>query len=127
MLSVMDEAEIWGIIGAEGFERIAAGFYRRVKTDDLMSPMYPSDDWEGSEKRLADFLKFRFGMDQTYIQERGHPRLRMRHMPFAIGEAERDRWLALMRGAIEEEGVESALAEELMAFFGQVAEFLRNR
>lgn len=122
----MQEERVWQSIGAEGFERIVAGFYRRVKEDDLIGPMYPKNDWEGAEKRLADFLKFRIGADETYLKERGHPRLRMRHMPFKIGEADRDRWLKLMGEAVEEEGVESEVAEELMAFFAQVAEFMRN-
>ncbi|MEM9079937.1 MAG: globin [Verrucomicrobiota bacterium] len=123
----MDEARIWEEVGAEGFERIVAGFYRRVREDDLFGPMYPEDDWEGAEERLADFLKFRIGMDETYLKKRGHPRLRMRHLPFAIGEAERDRWLELMGAAVEEEGMSGEVAGELMVFFEQVAEFMRNR
>lgn len=123
----MQEEDVWAEIGAEGFERIVAGFYRRVREDDLIGPMYPADDWEGAEKRLADFLKFRIGADETYLQERGHPRLRMRHMPFVIGEKERDRWLELMGAALVEEQVAEATARDLMAFFGQVADFMRNR
>ena len=79
---------------------LVAAFYRHVRTDDLIGPMYPDDDWEGSEKRLRDFLIFRFGGSDRYIQERGHPRLRMRHAPFSMGIPERDRWLELMAAAM---------------------------
>jgi hemoglobin len=123
----MNEEEIWRGLGSEGLERIVAAFYRRVREDDLIGPMYPDGDWEGAERRLAGFLKFRIGGDEGYLQERGHPRLRMRHMPFAIGEAERDRWLELMGAAIEEEKIAPEYAEPLMVFFAQVADFLRNK
>jgi len=84
---------------------LVAAFYRRARQDDLLSPMYPDDDWEGCEKRLRDFLIYRFGGSDLYIQERGHPRLGMRHSPFKIGIAERDRWLELMSQAMEESNV----------------------
>ncbi len=114
-------------LGGDGFVKLVAAFYRRVRVDDLIGPMYPPDDWEGSEKRLADFLIFRFGGSDRYIQERGHPRLRMRHIPFSIGEAERDRWLELMGGAMDEVGVSGEARVNLGAFFDQVADFMRNR
>lgn len=123
----MNEEEIWNGIGPEGIEGITKAFYRRVRTDDLMAPMYPDDDWEGAEHRLASFLKFRIGGDESYLQERGHPRLRQRHAPFQIGEAERDRWIKLMGEAVEEEGIEIQYGEPLMIFFAQVADFLRNK
>lgn len=123
----MNEEVIWSELGAEGFDRIAAAFYRQMRVDDLIGPMYPADDWEGSEHRFATFLKFRFGQDETYLQERGHPRLRGRHMPFRIGEAERDRWLEIMESALKEEEVPAKHAEPLMAFFGNVAQFMRNQ
>lgn len=123
----MDEEKIWETLGAKGFEGIAAAFYHNVKRDSLIGPMYPQDDWEGSEHRFATFLKFRFGQDETYLKERGHPRLRGRHMPFAIGEAERDRWLELMSSALRTEGVDTEISGELMNFFGGVADFMRNR
>lgn len=123
----MNEEVIWQEIGAEGFDRIAAAFYRQVRADNLIGPMYPPTDWEGAEHRFATFLKFRFGQDETYLQERGHPRLRGRHMPFRIGEAERDRWLVLMNTALKEENIPAEHAEPLMAFFGSVADFMRNQ
>ncbi|WP_234037887.1 globin [Roseibacillus ishigakijimensis] len=123
----MDEEKIWQELGAEGFDRLTAAFYRRIRADRLIGPMYPDHDWEGSERRLALFLRFRFGQDPTYLQERGHPRLRMRHMPFRIGESERDRWLELMAGALEEENVAPDTAAAMMTFFAGVADFMRNR
>ncbi|MDQ8189457.1 globin [Roseibacillus persicicus] len=123
----MDEEKIWSEIGSDGFERITAAFYQGVRRDSLLGPMYPADDWEGAEHRLALFLKFRFGQDQTYLEERGHPRLRMRHMPFQIGEAERDRWLDLMASALESENVAPDTREAMMTFFSGVADFMRNR
>jgi hemoglobin len=84
--------------------------------------MYPEQDWEGSEQRLREFLLFRLGGDQRYLENRGHPRLRMRHVPFSIGVAERDRWLKLMREAMEEAGLPAEAQLELDAFFSQVAD-----
>ena len=105
---------------------LVAAFYRRIRTDDLIGPMYPDNDWEGSEKRLRDFLIFRFGGSDRYIQERGHPRLRMRHAPFSIGIPERDRWLELMDAAMVETKVPGSVTLNLKTFFGQVADFMRN-
>jgi hemoglobin len=125
-LSIM-EAVVMEALGEDGFARLVAAFYRRVREDDLIGPMYPPDDWENAERRLADFLIFRFGGSDRYIQERGHPRLRMRHVPFSIGEAERDRWLELMGGAMDEMGLAGEARVKLGAFFDQVADFMRNR
>ena len=114
-------------LGREGITRVVAAFYRRVREDDLIGPMYPDDDWEGSEERLRDFLCFRLLGESAYVLKRGHPRLRMRHMPFAIGEAERDRWIELMDAAMAEAEVPAETGESLHAFFYQVADFMRNR
>jgi hemoglobin len=125
-LSIM-EAVVMEALGEDGFARLVAAFYRRVREDDLIGPMYPPGDWEGAERRLADFLIFRFGGSERYLQERGHPRLRMRHVPFSIGEAERDRWLKLMGAAMDEMGLSGEARVNLEAFFDQVADFMRNR
>ncbi|MCU0797126.1 MAG: globin [Akkermansiaceae bacterium] len=114
-------------LGADGINAMVAAFYRRVAGDDLLGPMYPAEDMEGAEERLADFLRFRLLGDPVYQFKRGHPRLRMRHMPFAIGEAERDRWMDLMVAAMEETGVSAEVKEVLVPFFAQVADFMRNR
>lgn len=123
----MTEEDVVRLCGEQGIRDLVAEFYRRVRTDDLLGPMYPADDWEGAEKRLAGFLLFRLGISTGYIEERGHPRLRMRHMPFRIGEAERDRWLELMRGSMDDCGTPPEARAFLDPFFAQVADFMRNQ
>ena len=122
----MTDTLVYETLGKSGFYELVAAFYRRVKVDDLIGPMYPDDEWEASEERLREFLLFRFGREMDYIEKRGHPRLRMRHLPFRIGIAERDRWLELMEAAMEETEVAENVAQELRAFFNQVADFMRN-
>ncbi|MDB6079212.1 MAG: glbO [Akkermansiaceae bacterium] len=112
--------------GPEGLAALVAAFYRRIRTDDLIGPMYPPDDLEAAEVRLRDFLLFRFLGDATYLENRGHPRLRMRHFPFEIGEAERDRWLQLMDAAMDEIEFPAGARAVVMPFFGMVAESMRN-
>ena len=97
-----NELEVVATIGKDGIAHMVSAFYRLVKSDDLIGPMYPDDDWEGSEERLREFLWFRLAQDPTYILKRGHPRLRMRHGPFRIDIAARDRWVSLMSAAMEE-------------------------
>ena len=86
----MDEAAVYAAIGEEGFARLVRGFYQQVPHDPVLGPMYPKDDLPGAEQRLRDFLVGRFGGPPRYIEERGHPRLRMRHMPFVIDGAARN-------------------------------------
>lgn len=124
----MDEiSDLYSQVGEEKLRSMVAAFYRRVRTDDLVGTLYPADDWEGSEKRLADFIVYRLGGPETYIKERGHPRLRGRHMQFSIGVAERDRWLTLMGEAIREVAIPDDVAAIIGAFFAQVADMMRNR
>ena len=121
------EQDVLKTCGETGIREMVAAFYRKVRTDDLIGPMYPDDDWEGSEERLAEFMLFRLGASNAYIEKRGHPRLRMRHMPFRIGVAERDRWLALMSAAMEETGVPPRARAFLDPLFAQIADFMRNQ
>lgn len=114
-------------LGEERLRAMVAAFYRQVREDDLLGPMYPQDDWAGAEKRLADFIVYRFGGPATYLEERGHPRLRARHFPFSIGVAERDRWLELMGRAMREAEIPAEAAPLIGAFFAQVADMMRNR
>ena len=124
----MDElSTLCARVGETKLRDMVAAFYRRVRVDEVIGTMYPPDDWENAEKRLADFIVYRFGGPQTYIEERGHPRLRGRHMPFAIGEAERDRWLKLMGEAMSEVAVPAPEAPIIGTFFAQVADMMRNR
>jgi hemoglobin len=124
---VIDESLIVQHVDEDAFSRLAAAFYRRVREDDLIGPLYPGDDWAGAEARLASFLHFRFHGNMSYIESRGHPRLRGRHLPFAIGEAERDRWMEIMNAAMAETSVASEALPQLRAFFAQVADFMRNQ
>src|SRR5436309_2639418 len=121
------DTQVFGLIGEEGFERLVGAFYRRVKTDDLLAPLYPGQDFAGAEQRLRDFLVFRFGGPMRYVEERGHPRLRVRHAPFAVDQRARDRWVKLMGEALEEAALPAEAAEILRQFFGNTATFLMNR
>jgi len=121
------ERDVMECCGEAGVRGMVAAFYRRVREDDLLGPMYPNDDWEGAEQRLAEFMLFRLGASTAYVEQRGHPRLRMRHLPFRIGVAERDRWLRLMGEAMDETAVPPRARAFLDPFFAQVADFMRNR
>jgi hemoglobin len=123
----MDDQDIYGLIGEDGFRRLIGAFYKQIPQDDLLGPMYPKHDIPGAEERLRDFLIFRFGGPQKYIEERGHPRLRMRHVPFVIGQAERNRWIELMSNAFAEAKLPAEAEAMLREFFDGVATFMINR
>ena len=123
----MQDGDIYRAIGEEGFERLIAAFYRQVPEDDILGPMYPADDMAGAEQRLRDFLVGRFGGPQRYIEQRGHPRLRARHFPFAIDSRARDRWLELMDRALVETALPPDVDRTLRAFFDAVAMMMVNR
>lgn len=120
-------ATIYDTIGEEGFTRVTRAFYARVLHDDILGPMYPPEDMDGAELRLRLFLIFRFGGPDTYIQQRGHPALRMRHNPFPIDAAAADRWLALMDASMAEAELPDAVVHELREFFEGTARFLINK
>jgi hemoglobin len=88
--------------GAETFRRLIDGFYARVASDPVLRPLYPDEDIAEAPDRLRMFLEQYWGGPKTYGEVRGHPRLRQRHAPFAIGERERDRWLQLMRQSMDD-------------------------
>ncbi|KZX22683.1 globin [Rathayibacter tanaceti] len=98
--------------GRPTFERLVRRFYEGVREDDLLWPMYPAEDLEGAIQRLTGFLEQYWGGPGTYSQERGHPRLRMRHQPFRITPDARDHWLQHMRVAVDE--LELAPADETL-------------
>lgn len=123
----MDDTQIYDAIGEEGFERLVALFYRQVPTDSILGPMYPKDDLAGAEQRLRDFLVGRFGGPPRYMEQRGHPRLRMRHAPFPIDEEARDRWMELMGRALDDAKLPADVTEYLREFLGQVATMMMNR
>jgi hemoglobin len=123
----MQELEVYSTIGTDGFTRLVAAFYRQVPQDDILGPMYPAQDLAGAEQRLRDFLIGRFGGPQTYVEQRGHPRLRARHAPFHINQAARDRWMQLMNGAFEEAALPEEAEQVLRKFFDETSMFLINR
>jgi len=123
----VDEPDIYAVIGEDGFRRLIAAFYRQVPGDPILGPMYPAHDLAGAETRLRDFLVGRFGGPQRYIEQRGHPRLRMRHAPFPIDPAARDRWLELMGVALDEAQLGDDVTDFLRDFFGAVAAMVVNR
>ncbi len=110
------------------FVALVDRFYAGVAADPALLAVYPDpDDLPGARHRLSLFLAQYWGGPPTYDQERGHPRLRMRHAGFTIGTAERDAWLGHMRAAITELGPPPAVADRLNAYFTPVAEGMRNR
>ena len=123
----MEEPEVYSLIGDEGFTRLISAFYRQVPRDDVLGPLYPAADLTGAEQRLRDYLIYRFGGPPKYIEERGHPRLRARHFPFAITQAARDRWMHLMDNAFVEAALPEGAAAVLREFFEGMSTFMINR
>ncbi|WP_083306547.1 MULTISPECIES: globin [unclassified Corynebacterium] len=116
--------------GMETFEKLVSGFYAQVRTDDLIGPMYPDDDWEGAQQRLTWFLVQYWGGPQLFSEQRGHPRLRMRHAPYPIDMAAHDRWLELMGNSlaqIDEETIPPAYRAMIWDHMERVAAMLINR
>jgi hemoglobin len=113
--------------GTPFFEALVARFYEGVEADPVLRAVYPEDDLEPATHRLTLFLIQYWGGPRTYDVERGHPRLRMRHAPFAIGPVERDRWLAHMRAAIAELAPPPDVAGDLERYIDMAAEAMRNR
>ena len=126
-IGFVEEHEIYSGIGEEGFRRLIAAFYRQVPGDDILGPIYPPEDLEGAEERLRDFLIYRFGGPQRYIENRGHPRLRMRHAPFPVDAAARDRWLLLMDRALKETNLPAEAEAQLRIYFESTAHAMMNR
>jgi hemoglobin len=112
--------------GMPFFEGLVARFYEGVASDPVLRPLYPVD-LEPSTRHLTLFLAQYWGGPTTYDAERGHPRLRMRHAPFAIGPVERDRWLLKMRGAVAAMAPPEPIARALLDYFEMAAEAMRNR
>lgn len=123
----MQENELYARVGEEGFFQLVRAFYRQVPEDDVLGPLYPQNDFAGAEQRLRDFLIFRFGGPERYIQQRGHPRLRMRHAPFPVDRAARDRWIELMRNAVAEVPFPDEAKQVLLNYFEATATAMMNR
>ena len=117
---------LYAVLGPEPFWRIARAFYARIDRDAFLRPMFPTD-LEEPIRNQAEFLMQYFGGPTDYSNRKGHPRLRMRHMPFAIGVAERNAWVACMRGALEDAEIPEPHRGAMMAYFERTATFLINR
>ena len=125
-----NESSVYDAVGGGSFfDDLVDGFYAGVSADLLLRPMYPEDLAE-PRRHLAGFLTQYWGGPSTYSEERGHPRLRMRHAPFAIGEAERDAWLRHMLGSLDAvasaRGTPTDAVARIRAYLIDVADFLVN-
>jgi hemoglobin len=113
--------------GEEVFHRIVARFYQEVADDEVLLPLYPEQpDLGPAEERLRMFLMQYWGGPHTYSEQRGHPRLRMRHAPFSIGPIERDAWLRCMRIAVDEAGLSDDHRRQLWGYLEMAANSLMN-
>jgi hemoglobin len=112
--------------GDEPFRRLVNAFYARVERDPLLRPLFPEDLEPGKEGQFL-FITQYFGGPQRYSEQRGHPRLRARHLPFPIGQRERDAWVGHMRAAIDEAGFSEPARQALIDYFERAATFLINR
>lgn len=113
--------------GHEFFAKLVARFYEGVRNDSVLAPMYPADEMDEAQRRLLMFMEQYWGGPQTYGEERGHPRLRMRHMDFAIDAEARDRWLTHMHDAILEMKMEdSELENQLWMYLVGAAHAMQN-
>jgi hemoglobin len=112
--------------GEETFRRLVHRFYAGVAKDPLLRPLYPEEDLGPAEERLRMFLIQYWGGPHTYSAQRGHPRLRMRHVPFTIGEAERDAWLHHMRESLDDLALPPQLAKMLWDYLVMAAQSLVN-
>ena len=124
------EQPLFDRVDPEFFTRLVDHFYGGVVTDPVLAPLYPPDDLDGARERLRLFLTQFWGGPQTYSDQRGHPRLRMRHAPFVIGEVQREAWFRLMSNAVGAEVEAGALSEQdeaaMLAYFDHSARFMIN-
>ncbi len=112
--------------GTETFRKLVAKFYEGVATDDVLRPMYPEEDLGPAAERLQLFLEQYWGGPTTYQEQRGHPRLKMRHMPFKINPLARERWLLHMRAAVESIELPQLLEAELWGYLDRAATAMLN-
>ena len=116
--------ELFG--GHEFFEKLVHSFYEKVPHDPILSPMYPENDYVGAEWRLRSFLEQYWGGPTTYSDERGHPKLRMRHAGFHIDTEARNHWLLLMSASLQEQGMPAELEAELWKYLVAAAYGMQN-
>ena len=122
-----DEPSVYEAVGGTSFfVALVERFYRRVETDPVLRPLYPGDDLTAAREHLTAFLVQYWGGPTTYSDERGHPRLRMRHARFAIGPTERDAWYRAMAASVVEAEVELDLERRFLEYFTMAADHLLN-
>lgn len=128
-MTVPSETTLYAEVGGMPFfERLVDRFYTGVEADPALLALYPNqEDLAGARHRLTLFLAQYWGGPTTYSDERGHPRLHMRHVPFAIDPAARDRWLTAMRAAVAHADPAPAVSARLLRYFEMAAEAMRNR
>jgi hemoglobin len=112
--------------GEQTFRKIVGRFYELVAEDEVLRPLYPEEDLSDAERRLRMFLEQYWGGPRTYSEQRGHPRLRMRHAPFRITPIERDAWLRCMRIAVDEAGLDETHRAQLLSYLELAATSLVN-
>jgi hemoglobin len=119
---------VYELAGGEPvFRLLVQRFYAAVAEDNVLRAVYPEEDLSGATERLTLFLIQYWGGPQTYSEQRGHPRLRMRHQPFAIGQAERDAWLRHMTAAVESLDLAPAVRKALLDYFETASTAMINR
>ncbi|PRX48716.1 hemoglobin [Prauserella shujinwangii] len=122
-----DPRSLYEAVGGEPtFRKIVARFYAEVAEDEVLRPLYPEQDLGPAEERLRLFLMQYWGGPHTYSDQRGHPRLRMRHAPFKIGPIERDAWLRAMRVAVDEAGLDEPYRTQLWEYLEMAAHSMMN-
>ena len=112
--------------GAPVFEKLVRRFYEQVAEDEVLRPLYPEEDLGPAERRMRLFLEQYWGGPRTYSDQRGHPRLRMRHAPFKVGPIERDAWLRCMRVAVDDAGLDPAHRDQLWQYLTYAAASMVN-
>lgn len=121
------EGTLYEAVGGDAtFDKLVGGFYDRVREDPVLRPLYPEADLEAAEERLRLFLIQYWGGPPAYAEQRGHPRLRMRHAPFRITSVERDAWLTNMRAALDDLGLGPAHDEAIWEHLHRAALMLQN-
>ncbi|MCP2262845.1 hemoglobin [Promicromonospora thailandica] len=118
----MTEESFFDAVGGhDTFVRLVDAFYDGVADDPVLRPMYPEEDLGPAKERLTLFLEQYWGGPTTYSQQRGHPRLRMRHAPFKVNPDARDRWLAHMRTAVDSLGLAPIHESQLWDYLERAA------
>ncbi|MBK4346030.1 globin [Lacisediminihabitans changchengi] len=121
------DGNFWQRVGGRPtFEKLVRSFYVGVAADEVLRPMYPEEDLEGAIQRLTGFLEQYWGGPGTYSEQRGHPRLRMRHNPFKVNPDARDRWLRHMRAAVDSLELSALDDAMLWAYLDRAAHAMVN-